>query len=256
MECLKAAPDVILERLARTETPVNPDSRLVHPRHPVGTTPVVTEQDCFNNFKKFIGREKTGLTVFYESDGAIRKLAPAAKTMVDKLFAIGYIKQTALELSILVLYDMVVLIGLAPARRPRFFPPTGFTYRSLVCDADDSSSMQFEQEGRRIKTLIRAMDEITAIYDLANPTGIKAIRFINAKKGLTDVTNDDWKTAFHERIYRGVSRVGTALHQKILKQFVWRNPMTKPLLVMIITDGDVRSFTSPYLSTETNSPSV
>lgn len=102
--------------------------------------------------------------------------------------------------------------------------------------------MQFEEEGRRIKTLTRAVDDITAIYDLANPTGIKAIKFINAKQGLTDVTNDDWKLAFQGRIYRGVSRVGTALHQTILKQLVWKNPMTKPLLILIMTDGDVSSF--------------
>lgn len=110
MECLRAAPDAILERPGLTGAPGNPDSQT---RRPLKTTPAVTEQDCFNNFKKFLGREKTGLKVFYNEDGRIRKLAPVAKAMVDKLFAIGYIKQTALDLSILILYDMVMLIGLA-----------------------------------------------------------------------------------------------------------------------------------------------
>lgn len=76
----------------------------------------VTEDQCFNNFTRFIQKEKVGLRVFYD-DEALRKLAPMAKIMVEKLFVLGCKKEIAMQLSILVLYDMVMLIG-------SFFPST------------------------------------------------------------------------------------------------------------------------------------
>lgn len=111
--------------------------------------------------------------------------------------------------------------------------------------------MESEQGGERIETLKRTMDEITAIYDLANPTGIRAIKFLNAKKGLLNVRNKNWKKNFKGLRYDGMTRIGTALKAKILAQFVWKTAMTKPLLVMIITDGDVSSQRAPRLYSRT-----
>lgn len=101
--------------------------------------------------------------------------------------------------------------------------------------------MQTEQKGDRIKTLKKAMQGITSVYDLANPNGIRAVKFINAKQGIRNYKNKSWKKNFGTRRYDGMTRIGTALKAKILDQLVWKDPMTKPLLVMIITDGDVSS---------------
>lgn len=101
----------------------------VHPVHPVhppptvdkpppvnATTPTIkiTEDECFTNFKRFLKREKSGLRVFYPGDEDLKKHAPAAKIMVEKLFGLGCKKEVALQLSVLVLYDMVMLIGSPP----------------------------------------------------------------------------------------------------------------------------------------------
>lgn len=89
------------------------------------------------------------------------------------------------------------------------------------------------------------MDHITSVYDLANPTGIRSVKFINAKRGLAKVRSGNWRRNFKDRDYDGMTRIGTALKTKILDQFVWREEMKKPLLVMIITDGEVSSWSIP-----------
>lgn len=73
----------------------------------------ITEQECFNRLQKFLNREKGGLRVFY-TDDALLKFAFAAKIMVGRLLHLGCGKETALQLSILVMYDVVMLIGLIP----------------------------------------------------------------------------------------------------------------------------------------------
>lgn len=71
----------------------------------------VTVDECFNNFAKFLEREKSGLRIFFD-DMALKGLAPSAKAMVEGLFALGWKKEVAMQMSVLVLYDLVLLIGL------------------------------------------------------------------------------------------------------------------------------------------------
>lgn len=101
--------------------------------------------------------------------------------------------------------------------------------------------MQTEQKGERIITLKNTISEITAIYDLACPTGIHSMKFLNSKTGLKNIRSRNWKRNFNSRNYDGMTRIGTTLQKKILDQFVWRAPMLKPLLVIIVTDGEVCS---------------
>ncbi|KAL0630726.1 hypothetical protein Q9L58_010425 [Maublancomyces gigas] len=187
---------------------------------PTPKIPTVTVDECFKNFQKYIEHEKRGadeskiaLKVFYKDDKSLQDLAPTAKTMIESLFALGCGKEIALQLSVLILYDLVMLI-------------------------DDSSSMETEQGGERIKTFKRTMAEITSVYDLANPRGIRSVKFINSKKGFMNIRRGHLKKNFGSLKYDGMTRIGSALKERILTPHVWANPMTKPLLVMIITDGE------------------
>lgn len=83
---------------------------------------IVTTDDCFRVLRTFIDKEKVGLKVFYRDDDAIRKLAPIAKAMVDTLLSRGCGKEIALQLSILVLYDIALLLGITPVPPPRCRP--------------------------------------------------------------------------------------------------------------------------------------
>ncbi|KAL0631448.1 hypothetical protein Q9L58_009693 [Maublancomyces gigas] len=171
---------------------------------------VPTGDDCRKYFRTHIAKEELGQ---FHKDDAIDGFVPIAETMVKALFKLGCGKEVALQLSLLILYDMVMLI-------------------------DDSSSMVSEQGGQRIETLKETMEEITTVYQLANKDGIKAVEFINATAGLRGVGKEDWKKCFEDIKYDGVTPIGTSLKRKILDKFVWNAPMTKPLVVIIITDGE------------------
>lgn len=99
--------------------------------------------------------------------------------------------------------------------------------------------------GQRIEKLKRTVEEISSIYDLASPTGIKSVRFLNRKVGFKNVRNKKWGSIFNQVGYDGVARVGESLRAKVMDKFVWNTQMAKPLLVMVITAGVVRSCKTP-----------
>lgn len=106
---------------------------------------------------------------------------------------------------------------------------------------DDSDSMVYDQKGARIKTLQKILNAIADIYNLARKQGILTVRFLNASKGKKNVTAQTVKTVIKGHDYGGVTRIGTELKKKILDKFVLGVDMKKPLLIMVITDGAVRS---------------
>ena len=106
-------------------------------------------------------------------------------------------------------------------------------------DSDDSSSMDFEDDGRRKKTLKKVLDAIAEVYELARDEGIMSIRYLNGRQGRKDVTRDKVEDLHNAIQYNGVTMIGTQLQAKILKPFVEQKDMTKPLLIIVITDGSV-----------------
>ncbi|KAG0641329.1 hypothetical protein HOY80DRAFT_1135357 [Tuber brumale] len=120
----------------------------------------------------------------------------------------------AVDLTVLTLYDVAILI-------------------------DDSCSMIHVEDGKRKDTLIEYIDHITDIYKLANQSGIFAMRFMNSGGGKKNWTGQS-RQYLDQHSYGGVTRIGTELQKKILKKFVIGNPnQSKPLLVLIVTDGTV-----------------
>lgn len=99
--------------------------------------------------------------------------------------------------------------------------------------------MNLEQNGERKKTLERTLDEITKVYDIVNSTGLKSVRFLNARKVRNNIKNSDVPGIFKYRVYDGPTMIGTELKRKVLDRFVFKEPMSKPLLVITITDGQV-----------------
>lgn len=101
--------------------------------------------------------------------------------------------------------------------------------------------MNYEEDGKRKETMKKTLNEITAVYDLANPTGIKAVQFLNAGTLHENIRNSNVHDLFKDRIYSGVTMIGTELQRKVLDKFVFmKESMLKPLIVMTITDGEVR----------------
>lgn len=136
---------------------------------------------------------------------------------------------------LLTLYDLAILIGMdLPSNRPQIKP-------RVLTRTDDSDSMVYDQKGARIETLQKILNSITSIYNLAREQGIMTVRFLNAAKGKRNVTTKTVKTVIKGHDYGGITRIGTELKKKILDKFVLGMEMKKPLLIMVITDGGVRS---------------
>lgn len=104
---------------------------------------------------------------------------------------------------------------------------------------DDSSSMRDEECGMRIETLKNTMCAIVDVYDLANDNGISSVKFLNKEKGKKNITRKNVKNVLDKHYFHGVTKIGTMLDKRILNRFVYGTDMKKPLLIMIITDGEV-----------------
>lgn len=110
---------------------------------------------------------------------------------------------------------------------------------SLTYTTDDSGSMRFDEAGTRKQILEQVLKIIAHVYQFATDSGeIRAIRFLNSRKSPDNVKNSDIDGILKDHGYIGLTKIGTELENKILKPLVNVN-MTRPLLVMVITDGDV-----------------
>jgi len=99
--------------------------------------------------------------------------------------------------------------------------------------------MIYEEGGARMRTLIQFIDHITETYSMANESGILAITFMNRGGGRQNWTGKS-QGYLDQHSYGGVRRIGTALKRRILDKFVIGNQnQSKPLLVLIVTDGAV-----------------
>lgn len=95
-----------------------------------------------------------------------------------------------------------------------------------------------------IKILQQVLDVIKYIYyasQIPSNKKIKTIRFLNNGQGKTDVTETDFPSAVAHSTddYDGITMIGTELDNQILGTPLVAATMTRPLLVMIITDGNV-----------------
>ena len=110
--------------------------------------------------------------------------------------------------------------------------------------ADDSSSMEYAEGGLRKEKLRDVLNAVAEIYGLAREQGIVSVRSLNGPRGRKDVTLNKVADVHNKIVYGGVTMIGTQLQNKILNPFVLsKTRMEKPLLTIIITDGNV---CSPY----------
>lgn len=87
----------------------------------------ITAEECLENFNKFMDNEKPGLRSFYDKE-KLEKLSVNAADMVNKLREKKCGKETSKQLSILCLYDLVMLIGM---KRIFIIHSSGYRYLRL-----------------------------------------------------------------------------------------------------------------------------
>ena len=99
--------------------------------------------------------------------------------------------------------------------------------------------MGIDEDGGRVKTLANTLRATSTVYSFARKEGIKAIRFLNTSTVYSNVKSK-MITALMKRIrFEGLSNMGTKLRDRVLVNHV-KPEMAKPLLVIILTDVEVR----------------
>src|SRR5690606_19248527 len=121
----------------------------------------------------------------------------------------------------------------------------------LLTRADDSISMK--KNRKRIDVMQKTLSRVLSVYELANPKGI-AVRFLNSARFKDDFKRKDLKDL--EKLansWQGLyTRIGQSLQSKVLDKLFGVNGRSlrnrkKPLLVIVITDGDIEAEKQGYL---------
>ena len=215
-----------------------------------------TTNEILLRFKNYVKTRKPGLKRFYYNEDGSDNFSDCAKRgsdMTKKLVGIGCPVEVAAELSLLVLWDLVVLIG---TNRLHMFVLVLYTcclllhshwpqlllYNSSTDarDIDNSISMGISENGARVETLAKTLGAISEVYSFARIEGIKAITFLNTRAIHENVTPEMITTPImSDIVFEGLTNIGTKLRDKVLVKYVTPD-MKKPLLVIVLTDAEVR----------------
>ncbi|KAI8808122.1 hypothetical protein BJ742DRAFT_772442 [Cladochytrium replicatum] len=112
----------------------------------------------------------------------------------------------------------------------------------IVIYADDSGSMIFEEGGSRIDDLKFIATKVAEVATLFDQDGI-SMRFMkDTRHGDNLRTPDECDALISSLRFAGMTPLGTALEQRVLRPFVLdriaSSSLKKPVLIIIITDGE------------------
>jgi hypothetical protein len=111
----------------------------------------------------------------------------------------------------------------------------------IVLYIDDSGSMQFEENGERIKDLKLILEKVSYAASLFDDDGVE-VRFMNSdRQGNRIRTKQQVEELVASVGFKGLTPMGTSLKHKVLEPLVLepvrRGQLQKPVLVITITDG-------------------
>ncbi|KAL6709122.1 hypothetical protein ACN47E_001938 [Coniothyrium glycines] len=154
--------------------------------------------------------QEKGLQTFYPPNSPVLdQIAQQAAGKVNQVIQRWHVqKEIANDIVKLALYDIVLYI-------------------------DDSGSMQFEEEGSRIKDLRLILERVSFASTLFDADGI-SMRFMN-----TDLSGIE--QIMRGVQFKGLTPMGTSLRKKVIDEIVLQKAaagqLRKPVLVIAITDG-------------------
>ena len=99
--------------------------------------------------------------------------------------------------------------------------------------------MGVRQGGDRVKALSAALRAASAIYSFSRKEGITAVRLLNAPTEYANFVPGKVNPLMGRIVFDGLTMLGTGLRDRVLVNYVTPE-MKRPLLVVIITDGEVR----------------
>jgi hypothetical protein len=181
------------------------------------------------------------LPEFYRQDNSLRKdLSQKAAVRAEEVTAeFGLRSELTKKVARMALYDFVILCG-------RLLRLHLWKHKVSSADAeafvDDSGSMT---QGKRRAVLEDTLQHVAKFATKLEPSGI-SIRFLNfSQDGEFNNLNDveDIMQKVRAVGYDGPTLLGQKLYFKIVLPMVFQkarqNTFTKPIIVMVITDGEV-----------------
>ncbi len=112
----------------------------------------------------------------------------------------------------------------------------------IVLYIDNSGSMEFEEDGKRIEELRLVLNYVVSITKLFDSDGL-TVRFMNdSQKSLENVKDEDTinRVLGQPGLFNGTTPLGTELRRQVINQIVTdarSNRLAKRVLVITITDG-------------------
>jgi hypothetical protein len=216
----------------------------------VPTGDYFTDQWLFQRSRRTTAREyhshavlefiDENLPEFYNRDDSLRDLSQKAAVRAEEVTAeFGLRPELTKKVARLALYDFVILCG-------RLLCPHLWKHEvsSAIAEAfvDDSYSMT---QDKRRAALEDTLQRVAKFATKLEPSGM-SIRFLNFSQdrefnNLNDV--EDLMRKVRAVDYDGPTKLGQTLHFKIVEPMVFQkqrqNTFAKPIIVMVITDGEV-----------------
>ena len=99
--------------------------------------------------------------------------------------------------------------------------------------------MGMEEDGARVKTLRDTLKVVSKVYTFGETDGLTAVRLLNTSKPYFKVKPKNVGPLMKKIVFEGLTDIGTKLRDRVLAEHVTPE-MKKPLLVVALTDADVR----------------
>ncbi|KAI9678624.1 MAG: hypothetical protein M1817_005681 [Caeruleum heppii] len=162
--------------------------------------------------------KKSLQSMYPPNSPALDQIASRVTSQVDQLCATWRVpREVGQDIVKLALYDIILYI-------------------------DDSGSMSFEENGKRIKDLKLILSQVAYAASLFDQDGIQ-VRFMNSdQQGNSIRTEAEVEHLVSQVRFQGLTPLGTGLRSKVLEPLVLRparaGQLRKPVLVITITDGE------------------
>ncbi len=106
---------------------------------------------------------------------------------------------------------------------------------------DDSGSMEFEEQGERVEDLKFILSRVADVITYFDSDGI-SVRFMNNNVAGDNICSSAQALQLLSQVrFGGTTPIGTMLDRKVIQPFVTRGQLQKPILCVIITDGEPSS---------------
>lgn len=136
----------------------------------------------------------------------------------------------------LALYDIAILVGMLSTTLVCHKIIRAFPNRLSI---DDSMTIENREQGIRKRQVEQGLKTIARIFSVITNRKIRTVIFTNRGKEHCDIREEDISGLLKAHRFADVTQIDKALNDRILVPYVNESYLSKPLLVVTITDCKV-----------------